>query len=137
MTREVAIAAAIAGVGAIFTAGVNLAIFDRMMAIVPKGYGITFTSVDTSLVYLAGITGPLLAALLADRLGLANALIVASGATVVGAVLFAVERFGPAKASVAAGAVSAGATGAVSAGAAAVIVRPDLKPGGSPPQPRA
>jgi hypothetical protein len=43
MTRDVTVAAAIAGVGAIFTAGVNLAIFDRMMAIVPKGYGITST----------------------------------------------------------------------------------------------
>ena len=36
-----------------------------MMSIVPKGYGVTFNSVDTGIVYLAGIIGPLLAAILA------------------------------------------------------------------------
>jgi MFS family permease len=92
LTRDVAVAAAIAGIGAVFTAGVNLAIFDRMMSIVPKGYGITFTSVDTSFVYLAGIVGPLVASQLADYVGLAVALLAASIATLVGALLFAAER---------------------------------------------
>ena len=92
LTRDVAVAAALAGIGAIFTAGVNLAIFDRMMSIVPKGYGVTFTSVDTSVVYLAGIVGPLLAAGLADRVGIAEALVAAAVATLVGALLFAIDR---------------------------------------------
>ena len=90
-TRDVALAAAIAGIGAIFTAGVNLAMFDRMMSIVPRGYGVTFTSVDTSVVYLAGIVGPLIAAILADNIGLAQALLVASAATFAGALLFRVR----------------------------------------------
>ena len=98
LTRDVAVAAAIAGVGAVFTAGVNLAIFDRMMSIVPKGYGVTFTSVDTSVVYLAGIVGPLVAALLADTIGLGAALVIASLASLAGALLFAADRFGRATA---------------------------------------
>ena len=92
LTRDVAVAAAIAGVGAVFAAGVNLAIFDRMMSIVPRGYGVTFTSVDTSVVYLAGIIGPLVAAILADNIGLAAALALASMAIFVGALLFAIDR---------------------------------------------
>jgi MFS family permease len=93
LTRDVAVAAAIAGVGAVFTAGVNLAIFDRMMSIVPRGYGVTFTSFDTSVVYLAGIIGPLVAATLADHLGLAMALGIAAAATLFGALLFAIDHF--------------------------------------------
>ena len=100
LTRDVTVAAAIAGAGAVFSAGVNLALFDRMMSIVPKAYGVTFTSVDTSVVYLAGVVGPLLAAFLADRIGLAQALLVASVATLAGAILFAVDRFTSAGASV-------------------------------------
>jgi hypothetical protein len=91
-TRDAPLAAAIAGFGAIFTAGVNLALFDRMMSIVPKGYGVTFTSVDTMVVFLAGILGPLIAATVADQVGLAWALILASVATLSGALLFAVDR---------------------------------------------
>jgi hypothetical protein len=91
-TRDAPVAAAIAGFGAIFTAGVNLALFDRMMSIVPKGYGVTFTSVDTMVVFLAGILGPLIAATIADSVGLAWALVVASIATLSGALLFAVDR---------------------------------------------
>jgi hypothetical protein len=93
LTRDVALVAIIAGAGAVFTAGVNLAIFDRMMAMVPKGYGVMFTSVDTGLVYLAGVAGPLLAAILADRFGVAQALLVASAASLAGALLFALDRF--------------------------------------------
>jgi MFS family permease len=91
-TRDAPLAAAIAGFGAIFTAGVNLALFDRMMSIVPKGYGVTFTSVDTMVVFLAGILGPLIAATIADQVGLAWALVAASVATLSGALLFAVDR---------------------------------------------
>jgi len=92
LTREVALAAAIAGIGAVFSAGVNLAIFDRLMTIIPRGYGITFTSVDTSLVYLAGVAGPLVAAILADRIGLAPALVCASAVSLGAALLFALDR---------------------------------------------
>ncbi len=92
LTREVAVAAAIAGVGAVFTAGINLALFDRMMALAPKGYGVTFSSVDTGVVYAAGIIGPLLAAALADSIGLPTALIVATIPGLIGTLLFAIDR---------------------------------------------
>lgn len=91
LTPAVEVAALIAGLGAVATAGVSLAVFDTMMATVPKGYGITFTSVDTTLVYLAGLSAPLAAAFLADRVGLAAALVVASGVMLLGALLFALD----------------------------------------------
>jgi len=96
LTRDEAFAAAIVGIGAIFTAGVNLAIFDRMMTIVPKGYGVTFVSVDTSVIFAAGIIGPLLAAVLADHIGLASALFGASIASFIGAMFFALDKRPPA-----------------------------------------
>ncbi len=115
LTRDVAVAAAIAGIGAIFAAGVNLAIFDRMMTIVPKGYGVTFTSVDTSVVYAAGIMGPLMAAILADEFGLGPALVVASAASLAGALLFALDR-SRARTPTAPGAGPAGSAGRPDAG---------------------
>ncbi len=92
LTRDVAVAAAIAGFGAVFSAGVNLALFDRMMSIVPRGYGVTFTAFDTGVIYLAGIIGPLLAAVLADFIGIGPALLVAAVAVLGGALLFATDR---------------------------------------------
>jgi hypothetical protein len=92
LTHDVVVAAAVAGVGAIFTAGVNLALFDRMMSIVPKDYAVVFTSVDTWITYVAGIAGPLIAAALADAVGISAALVVAAVVTLGGAVLFALDR---------------------------------------------
>jgi hypothetical protein len=90
MTHDIVISAVIAGFGGIFTAGVNLAYFDYAMSIVPKAWAITFISVDTWLVYVAGIIGPLAAALLADAIGIAEALVVAAATTFLAAVLFVV-----------------------------------------------
>jgi MFS family permease len=92
LTHDVALAALVAAAGAVFTAGVNLAMFDRMMSTVPAGYGVTFSSVDTGLGYLAGIAGPLVAASLADRIGIAQALAVASVGGLLGAALFTFDR---------------------------------------------
>jgi len=92
LTHDPAVAAVIAGIGAIFTAGVNLAMFDRLMSTVPHGFGVTFASVDTEVVYVAGIVGPLIAAVLADALGVGQALVVAAIASFLGALLFTVDR---------------------------------------------
>ena len=96
VTPSIEFAAVIMGLGAVASAGTSLAMFDQMMATVPKGYGVTFTSFDTTLVYLAGAFSPLLAAFLADRIGIAMALVVASGVSLLGAVLFALDRGVPA-----------------------------------------
>jgi len=91
LTRSVELTAAIVGIGAVFAAGVSLAMFDQMMATVPKGFGVTFTSVDTTLVYLAGVIAPLLAAFLADHVGIPAALVAASVVSLAGALLFAAD----------------------------------------------
>jgi len=94
LTHEVALAALLAGAAAIFTSGVNLAIFDRLMTTVPPGYGVTFNSIDNTVVNVAGMAAPVLGALLADQIGLGGALGVASGIGVLGALLFALDRSG-------------------------------------------
>ncbi|MDA0365176.1 MAG: hypothetical protein O3B31_08485 [Chloroflexi bacterium] len=96
LTHDVATAALLAGVAAIFTSGVNLAIFDRLMTTVPEGYGVTFNSIDNTIVNVAGIAAPMLGALLADRIGLGGALVVASLVGLSGALLFAIDRSGSA-----------------------------------------
>ena len=90
LTPTVELAAVIAGLGAVATAGVSLAMFDTMMGTVPKGYGVTFTSVDTTFVYLAGVAAPVVAAILADRIGIAPALVVATVVMLLGSALFAI-----------------------------------------------
>lgn len=94
-THLVTIAAAVAGAGAVFTAGVNLALFDRLMATVPDGYGVTFNSIDTTAVNVAAVAAPVLGALIANRIGLGGALIVATLIGVCGAALFALDRTAP------------------------------------------
>lgn len=96
----------LAGLGAVFSSGVNLAIFDRLMSKVPEGYGVTFNSVDTTIVYVAGSLPPVLVPLLADRLGISGALLVSAAIGLIGALLFALDRDRPAAH---AGAASAGA----------------------------
>ena len=98
LTHDVALAVLLAGIGAIFTSGVNLAMFDRLMTTVPEGFGVTFNSIDNTVVNIAGMAAPVLGALLADRIGLGGALAVASLIGVCGALLFAIDRPGSAAA---------------------------------------
>lgn len=92
LTHGIASAAVLAGLGAVFTSGVNLAIFDRLMTTVPRGYGVTFNSIDTTIVYLAGVVAPVLGALLADWIGIGGALRVSAVIGLAGATLFALDR---------------------------------------------
>lgn len=87
--------AILAGTGAIFSAGVSLAIFDRLMTTVPAGYGVTFNAIDTTVVNVAGASAPLMAALLAGQIGIDGALLVAAGVGLVGAGLFARDSAPP------------------------------------------
>ncbi len=92
VTHGVEIALLLGGVGAVFTSGVNLAIFDRLMTTVPEGYGVTFNSIDTTVANVAGLSAPLLGAFIADRIGLGGALAVTSLIGLCGAALFALDR---------------------------------------------
>lgn len=91
-TEHLVLVALLAGLGAVFSSGVNLAIFDRLMSKVPTGYGVTFNSIDNTIVYIAGSLPPLVVPLLAARLGIDGALLVSAAIGLTGATLFALDR---------------------------------------------
>jgi len=91
MADHFAVVAALAAVAAIFSAGVDLALFDELMKRIPRAHGVTFTSIDTALVNAASIIAPLLGATLAVALGVGTALQLASLIGLVGLILFALD----------------------------------------------
>jgi hypothetical protein len=85
-TNLVAVAA-ITAVGALFSSGVDLVLFDQLMKTIPSRFGITFSAVETSSQNLATIIAPLLGGLIADAAGIGAGLILASVVTMVGALM--------------------------------------------------
>ncbi len=77
---------------AIFSAGVDLSLFDELMKRVPRAHGVTFTAIDTALVNAASIFAPLLGAALAVSLGIHTALQIASVIGLAAVVLFALDH---------------------------------------------
>jgi MFS family permease len=78
-----------AGLAGIFQAGLNLVFFDELMKTVPPRYGATFVSLAQSMTYLATVASPLLGTLLADQIGLGNALLLSAVLRLMGFGLFA------------------------------------------------
>jgi hypothetical protein len=72
------VVAALAAIAAIFSAGVDLSLFDELMKRIPRPHGVTFTSIDTTLVNAASIFAPLLGGAIAVALGIEAALLNAS-----------------------------------------------------------
>lgn len=91
LVNELFVVAVVAGVGAFFTAGVDLALFDELMKTIPRRFGVTFSSIDTTLVNGAGVVAPLLGAMLASMIGIENALRIGSLICLLGFVLFALD----------------------------------------------
>ena len=89
LVDELVVVAIIAAVAALFTAGVDLILFDELMRTVPRRLGVTFVSIDTTLVNLATIVAPLAGAALAGIAGLEVALRLASFLSLAGVILFA------------------------------------------------
>jgi hypothetical protein len=75
----------------VFTAGVDLALFDELMKRIPRPYGVTFASIDTALVNAASIVAPLLGATVAVALGIEAALQLATVVGLIGVMLFAFD----------------------------------------------
>jgi hypothetical protein len=75
----------------VFSAGVDLALFDELMKRIPRPYGVTFASIDTTLVNGASIVAPLLGAALAVASGIDIALQVATVIGLLGVLLFALD----------------------------------------------
>ena len=91
LVDDLIVVAALGAIAAVFSAGVDLALFDELMKRIPRPYGVTFTSIDTALVNAASIAAPLLGATLAVILGIETALQIASLIGLLGAVLFALD----------------------------------------------
>jgi hypothetical protein len=91
LTDQLVVVAALATVAAFFTAGVDLILFDELMRTVPRQYGVTFASIDTTLVNMATVLTPLLGAALAGLLGIQFALRFGAFLSLCGVVLFAQE----------------------------------------------
>jgi hypothetical protein len=89
--HELVVVAALTAIAAVFSAGVDLALFDELMKRIPRPYGVTFTSIDTTLVNGASILAPLAGATLAIGLGIGVALQVATLIGLLGVVLFALD----------------------------------------------
>jgi len=68
------------------TAGMDLAIFDALMNIIPADRSVRFAALDTGAVNFAGVVAPLAGAVLASALGLGPALVAAAAVGLLGAV---------------------------------------------------
>jgi hypothetical protein len=88
---EVAVVAVVAGVASVFAAGVDLALFDELMDRIPRTLGVTFTAIDTTLVNLATILAPLVAAVVVELMGIQAALRISTIVALAGVSLFALD----------------------------------------------
>jgi hypothetical protein len=84
-----------AGLNGIFTAGLNLVFFDELMRRVPADHNATFVAAAQTLQYVSMIAAPLLAPILSKWLGFGPALMLAGGISIVGFILFVLERSMP------------------------------------------
>ncbi len=91
LTNELVLVAVLTSIAAVFSAGVDLALFDELMKRIPRPYGVTFTSIDTALVNGASIFAPLAGATLATVLGIGMALQIATLIGLGAVVLFALD----------------------------------------------
>jgi hypothetical protein len=80
--------AILAGGAALFTAGVDLILFDELMRSFPRRHGVAFVSIDTTIVNLATIVAPLAGAGLAALAGIETALQFGSFISLAGVILF-------------------------------------------------
>jgi hypothetical protein len=83
------VVAVLATVASFFAAGVDLILFDELMRTVPRQYGVTFASIDTTLVNMMTIVMPLVGAAISSLFGIEIALRVAAILSLCGLVLFA------------------------------------------------
>jgi hypothetical protein len=91
LVGNVALVAALTGVAAFFSAGVDLSLFDELMRRIPPEYGVIFTSIDTTLGNFVTTLAPLTGAAIAAAIGIPGALRLASLVMLGGVLLFAID----------------------------------------------
>ena len=89
LTGNLLVVAVLAAVASLFSAGVDLALFDELMDRIPRQYGVTFTALDTTFANTATIIAPLLGAAIAEAIGIQDALRIGSIITLTSVALFA------------------------------------------------
>jgi len=92
-----------AGLAGIFNAGIDLVLFDILLATCPPRHTASYVAVYQMTTYVATFIAPILGTFLADALGYAPALFAAGGLRFVGAALFVVLGVGVAAAAKPAG----------------------------------
>jgi MFS family permease len=97
LTKSYYIIPVYAGLAGIFQAGLNLVFFDELMKRVPVQYSATFVAAAQSIQYLSSIVAPFLGTILADHLGFTPALAISSGISLLGFLLFLLDKFTPRK----------------------------------------
>jgi MFS family permease len=81
--------AALAG---LFQAGMDLVMFDDLMKTIPVELSSTFVAIYQSLQYLTAIVAPLLGSIIADKFGLAIALIFSGVLKLIGFILLSIDK---------------------------------------------
>ena len=89
LTDQLIVVAGLATVASFFSAGVDLILFDEPMRTVPRQYGVTFASIDTTLVNMMTIVMPLVGAAISGLSGIETALRVSALLSLCGLLLFA------------------------------------------------
>ena len=89
LTDQLIVVAGLATVASFFSAGVDLILFDELMRTVPRQYGVTFASIDTTLVNMMTIVMPLVGAAISGLSGIETALRVSALLSLCGLLLFA------------------------------------------------
>ncbi len=101
-TRIELAVAVIVGIYGICLAGIELSIFDELMKAIPPAQATRFAALDQGASNFAGITAPIIGALVAGALGIPAGLVVAGAVTMAGAALFAASVWGRRRMAVAA-----------------------------------
>ena len=88
LTDRMIVVAVLATFASFFSSGVDLILFDELMRTVPRQYGVTFASIDTTLVNMATIVMPLVGAGITALFGIETALRFSAFLSLCGLVLF-------------------------------------------------
>lgn len=92
LTKNLWLITLLGALAGFFQAGMDLVMFDDLMRCIPIELGSTFVAVYQSMQYLVAIVAPLLGSLIADKFGLAAALIVSGVLKLAGFLFLSVQR---------------------------------------------
>lgn len=92
LTKNLWLIALYAAFSGFFQAGLDLVMFDDLMKSIPLEFSSTFVAVYQSLQYLFAIIAPLIGSLVADKFGLAIALITTGVLRLIGFLLLSVDK---------------------------------------------